>query len=311
LSLAAYVLVGFAFVGVESPGELLEWASGGGEARFFEQSIVAGLINARRPLANSFVSFNLPMEMETLFGGGAGLAFGIVVLLLITFLLALTLGSLLILRSFRQSSPVFPGILLGILLVAVFNVVSNPWNEDLWCHVVPLTWLVIGFRLPKDIPPPPAGMKVFVLVWLVLLGGTTLLGSILPLRDSNRAHYASLLRAAEDRFEAGDLLVNGPMGPVVLREFVYLAYFGNVGAIRVPPEGVERPEEELRRRLLEALERSPKESPVIYVSDEALPMLGDSGVKTDGAKQVATLRGSRIYELPPSATSGIAVESGE
>jgi hypothetical protein len=299
----AIVYIGF--VETESGGGFLKWVRGEGERGLFQPTFISSLISIRRPLANSFVSLGFPVEMEKLVTGLGDYAFGLVIILMITLLLALVLGFLLILRTFRQCSPIFPGIILGILVLVVSNAASNPWYEARWYYVVPLAWLVIGFRIPRKIPPPPGALKTIIALWLVLLAGTTFFGSVLPVRSAERAHYGSLIGFVNDNFEEGDVLINGPIGPVVPGEFIHLAYFCNVDAIRFPPPEEEDRQKLFRRRLLAVLERSSEESPTIHASEEVLSNLTDLGVSMEEARPMATLRGSRIHELPPQTANAL------
>lgn len=303
LTVATYAIVYIGFVETESGGGFLKWVRGEGERGLFQPAFISSLISIRRPLANSFVSLGFPVEMEKLVAGLGDYAFGLVIILMITLLLALVLGFLLILRTFRQCSPIFPGIILGILILVISNAASNPWYEARWYYVVPLAWLVIGFRIPRKIPPPPGALKTTIAVWLILLAGTTFFGSVLPARSAERAHYGSLIGFVNDNFEEGDILINGPIGPVVPGEFIHLAYFCNVDAIRFPPPEEEDRQKLFRRRLLAALERSSEESPTIHASEEVLSNLTGLGVSMEEARPMATLRGSRIYELPPQTAN--------
>lgn len=311
LTLAAYIVVGFAFAGVETPGQFLQWAADDGQGGFFQPSVLASVISSRRPLADSFVSLGFSPEMEARVPGSGGFSYGLVIILLITLFLLVAVGSLLILRELRESSPMFPGILLGVFLMTVLIVATNPWNEANWYHVVPLGWLIIGFRIPRRIPPPPRALKIVAGLWLVLLGVTTLFGSVIPPRSAGHAHYGALLDFVKEHFEPGDILINGSVGPVVPGEFLHLAYFCNVDALRVPPSDVENRSEEFRRLVTEALERSPRTSPSVFVSHEAVVMLGDMGIEVDESRPVATFRGSRIYKLPPSATNALYPGRGD
>jgi hypothetical protein len=286
----------------------LALSSGSGEGGLFKLPLGNDLLTAGRVTANSFVSLYLHLEMGS---WATPLARGLLLFLLITLALASIAGALLMIKARRTLPSAFLAVVLGMALLAGFMLFVRTGREEHWVYVAALSWFVIGFRSPRKVPPPPGALRTFVAGWLALLAVTNLFATILPLRDSGRAYYKSLIQFADGRFSSGDLLINGQFGPVVQGELVYLAYFCQVDAIRIPDPDSEDHEEEFRRRLIAAFERGTPGDHKIFASEEALSLLERLGVNPEETEHVATFRGSRIFRLPHTTETLLGADGSE